>query len=62
MILHKQVCPSKEVFLKISQRFTGKHLCWVLFLIKTGNFIKKILFSESLFYRTPLMTASVRAK
>ena len=58
--------------LKKFVNFTGKHLCWSLFLIKfLTNFIKdtptqmfscEILekFQEHLFYRTPLVAASVK--
>ena len=34
-------CSIKKVFLKISQKFTGKHLCQSLFFNKVCNFIKK---------------------
>ena len=33
MIVHR--CSSKCVFLKVWQKFIGKHLCWSLFLIKS---------------------------
>ena len=41
-------CSSKELFLKMSQKFSRKYLCWSLFLIKLhafrpSSFIKKIL-------------------
>ena len=38
-------CSEKKVFLKISQKFSGKHLCQILFFNKVAglslNFIKK---------------------
>ena len=43
-------CSIKNMFLKISQKFTGKHLCQSLFLIKlqasSCNFIKKRLWQR----------------
>ena len=57
---------------KNSANFTGKHLCWSLFLTKFfTHFIKNTLaqvfsceiceiFKNTFFYRTPLVAASVK--
>ena len=62
-------CSVKKVFLKISSKFTGKHLCQSLFF-EVCNFIKKetlaqVFFCEFygsfkniFFYKTPLVAAS----
>ena len=54
--------------------YTGKHLCWSLFLIKSQAFTKREtptqifsakyceIFQNRLFYRTPLVTASDKDK
>ena len=51
-------CSVKFVFLKISEKFSRKYLCWLSFLIAFGlevwNVIKKDAdFKNTYFYRTP---------
>ena len=66
-----QRCSVKKDFLGNFAKFTGKHLCQSLFFSKK-NFIKKEtlaqiyscefceIFENTIFYRTPLVAASVK--
>ena len=49
-------CSVKKVVLKNFADFTGKHLCWSLFLIKL---YAPCNCKNNFFYRTPPVTASV---
>ena len=53
-----QRCSRKKAVLKIFALFTGKHLCWSLFLTKLQVFAAKITYFEITYFEEHLRAAA----